>query len=165
MASWRIACINSNHSFHSIIDDKTPLPDRLDDPAADDELFKNDPWIEAPIKVDYGFNVKLGEGVFVNFNAVFIDSCPITVGARTLFGPNVNLFAGNHPLDPALRNGTEGPESGKPITIGEDCWIGGNVIVLPGVTIGRGVTVGAGSVVTKVCVNVLNEAFLIPTYS
>lgn len=107
--------------------------------------------------------MKLGEGVFVNFNAVFIDSCPITVGARTLFGPNVNLFAGNHPIDPAVRNGTEGPESGKPITIGEDCWIGGNVIVLPGVTIGRGVTVGAGSVVTKVRLNALNENFLIHT--
>ncbi|KAJ5094834.1 hypothetical protein N7456_010695 [Penicillium angulare] len=135
--------------WRDIIDDKTPLPEPLADPAADEELFKNDPWVEAPIKVDYGFNVRLGEGVFVNFNCVFIDSCPITVGARTMFGPNVNLFAGNHPLDPALRNGTEGPESGKPITIGEDCWIGGNVIVLPGVTIGKGSTVGAGSVVTK----------------
>jgi acetyltransferase-like isoleucine patch superfamily enzyme len=146
--TW-IECIQT--STHSIIDDKTPLPPQLDDPIADEEQFKNEPWIEAPIKVDYGFNVRLGEGVFVNFNCVFIDSCPITVGARTLFGPNVNLFAGTHPLDPALRNGTEGPEMGKPISIGEDCWIGGNVIVLPGVTIGKGVTIGAGSVVTKVC--------------
>jgi len=67
-----------------------------------------------------------------------------------MFGPNVSLFAGMHPLDPALRNGMKGPEMGKPITIGEDCWIGGNVIVLPGVVIGKGVTIGAGSVVTKV---------------
>ncbi|KAJ5590251.1 hypothetical protein N7450_004223, partial [Penicillium hetheringtonii] len=135
--------------WRDIIDDKTPLPSPLTDPIADEAQFKDEPWIEAPIKVDYGFNVKLGAGVFVNFNCVFIDSCPITVGARTLFGPNVNLFAGTHPLDPALRNGTEGPEMGKPISIGEDCWIGGNVIVLPGVTVGRGVTIGAGSVVTK----------------
>ncbi|EEB87789.1 hypothetical protein MPER_14718, partial [Moniliophthora perniciosa FA553] len=56
---------------------------------------------------------------------------------------------GTHPLDPAIRNGTAGPESGKEIHIGEDCWIGGNVTILPGVTIGRGATVGAGSVVTK----------------
>lgn len=119
----------------SITEDKTPLPPTLDDPAADEELFKEEPWVEAPVKADYGFNVKLGKGVFVNFNCVFIDTCPITVGARTLFGPNVNLFSGTHPLDPALRNGTEGPETGMPIVIGEDCWFGGNVIVLPGVTI------------------------------
>lgn len=68
-----------------------------------------------------------------------------------MFGPNVSLYSGKHPLDPALRNGLKGPETGEPITIGEDCWLGGNVIVLPGVTIGKGATVGAGSVVTKVC--------------
>ncbi|KAJ5207282.1 Maltose/galactoside acetyltransferase [Penicillium cf. griseofulvum] len=135
--------------WRDITEDKTPLPPKLDDPVADDALFEQEPWVEAPVKMDYGFNVKLGAGVFVNFNCVFIDTCPITVGARTLFGPNVNLFSGAHPLDPALRNGLEGPETGKPIVIGEDCWLGGNVIVLPGVTIGRGVTIGAGSVVTK----------------
>lgn len=71
------------------------------------------------------------------------------MGARTLIGPNCSFYSGTHPLDPFVRNGTRGPESGKPIIIGEDCWLGGNCIVLPGVTIGRGVTVGAGSVVTK----------------
>lgn len=73
----------------------------------------------------------------------------ITIGARTLIGPNCCFYAASHPLDPFLRNGIKGPELGKPITVGEDCWFGGNVIVLPGVTIGRGVSVGAGSVVTK----------------
>lgn len=137
---------------YSVTEDKTPLPPVQDDPVADEALFHREPWVEAPIRVDYGFNIKLGEGVFVNSNSVFIDTCPITIGARTLFGPGVNLFSGTHPLDPALRNGTEGPELGHPITIGEDCWIGGNVIVLPGVVIGKGATIGAGSVVTKVCV-------------
>ena len=66
-------------------------------------------------------------------------------------GPNVSLYSGTHPLDPALRNGTRGPEAGKEIHIGEDCWFGGDVVVLPGVTIEKGVTIGAGSVVTKVC--------------
>jgi len=66
-----------------------------------------------------------------------------------LIGPNCSFFSASHPLDPFLRNGIRGPELGKPITIGEDCWFGGNVIVLAGVTIGRGATVGAGSVVTK----------------
>lgn len=67
-----------------------------------------------------------------------------------MLGPNVSLFSGTHPLDPLVRNGTQGPELGKEITIGEDCWIGGNVSILPGVKLGRGVVVGAGSVVTKV---------------
>jgi len=66
-----------------------------------------------------------------------------------LIGPNVSFFAATHPTDPFVRNGLLGPELGKPITIGDDCWIGGGAIICPGVTIGRGVTVGAGSVVTK----------------
>lgn len=90
--------------------------------------------------------------MFVNFNAVFIDTCRITIGARTLLAPGVQLYSGRHPLDPEVRNGTKGPEDGAEIHIGEDCWLGGNVIVLPGVRIGEGSTVGAGSVVTKVCV-------------
>ncbi|OLN94019.1 putative acetyltransferase [Colletotrichum chlorophyti] len=92
---------------------------------------------------------RLGDNVYINSNSTWIDTCLITVGSRTLIGPNCSFYSGTHPLDPTLRNGTRGPESGKPITIGEDCWLGGNVIVLPGVTIGKGVTVGAGSVVTK----------------
>ncbi len=92
---------------------------------------------------------RLGDGVFVNYNSVWIDTCEIRVGARTLVGPNCSFYSGTHPLDPFVRNGTSGPEAGKPIAIGEDCWLGGNVTILPGVTIGRGVTVGAGSVVTK----------------
>lgn len=87
--------------------------------------------------------------MFVNQNSTWVDTCPITVGARTLIGPNCNFYSGTHPLDPHIRNGTRGPETGQPINIGEDCWLGGNVIVLPGVTIGKGSTVGAGSVVTK----------------
>jgi len=87
--------------------------------------------------------------VYVNSNSVWIDTCLITIGDRTLIGPNCSFYSGTHPLDPAVRNGTNGPEFGKPITIGEDCWLGGNCIILPGVTVGRGVTIGAGSVVTK----------------
>jgi acetyltransferase-like isoleucine patch superfamily enzyme len=91
----------------------------------------------------------LGKGVYINSGSTWIDTCTIEIGARTLVAPNCSFYSGSHPLNPFLRNGTNGPEDGKPIKIGEDCWIGGNVVVLPGVTIGRGVTVGAGSVVTK----------------
>lgn len=92
---------------------------------------------------------RFGSNVYINSNSTWIDTSPIYVGSRTLVGPNCSFYSGGHPLDPSIRNGTRGPEFGKPITIGEDCWLGGNVIVVPGVTIGKGATVGAGSVVTK----------------
>jgi acetyltransferase-like isoleucine patch superfamily enzyme len=79
----------------------------------------------------------------------FLDTCLITIGARTLIASNCSFYSATHPVDPFLRNGIKGPEFGKPINVGEDCWIGGNVTICPGVTLGRGVTVGAGSVVTK----------------
>ncbi|EXF79866.1 galactoside O-acetyltransferase [Colletotrichum fioriniae PJ7] len=129
--------------------DMIPLPPPRLRHHEDDALLEDYPWIDTPIKMDYGYNVKLGENVYVNSNSTWIDTCLITVGDRTLIGPNCSFYSGTHPLEPRLRNGTRGPESGKPITIGEDCWLGGNVIVLPGITIGKGVTVGAGSVVTK----------------
>lgn len=66
-----------------------------------------------------------------------------------MLGPNVQLYTPTHPIDPDVRNGFEGPEASGPITIGDDCWIGGGVIILAGVTIGDGSTVGAGSVVTR----------------
>lgn len=92
---------------------------------------------------------RFGKNVYVNSNSTWIDTCLITVGSRTLIGPNCSFYSGTHPTDPRVRNGTKGPENGAPITIGEDCWFGGNVTVLPGVTIGRGSTLGAGCVVTK----------------
>jgi acetyltransferase-like isoleucine patch superfamily enzyme len=115
--------------------------------------------------MDYGYNVKyvflgtglskeltvkrFGKNVYVNTNSTWIDTSPITIGDRTLIGPNCSFYSGNHPTDPRVRNGTNGPENGAPITIGADCWLGGSVTVVPGVTIGRGCTIGAGSVVTK----------------
>lgn len=101
--------------------------------------------------MDYGTQVKLGKGVFINVYSTWIDTCTISVGDRTMFGPNVSLYSGQHPLDPEVRNGIKGPETGKEIHIGEDCWIGGNATILAGVTVGRGAVVGAASVVTKVC--------------
>ncbi|KAH5418504.1 mannose-1-phosphate guanylyltransferase [Parastagonospora nodorum] len=135
--------------LRDVMDDDTPLPPPAATPEEDDELFKDDPWIGPPIAMDYGYNVKIGKGVFVNFNSVFLDTCLIAIGDRTMVGPNVSFYSAMHPLDPAIRDGLRGPELGKEIHVQEDCWIGGNVVILPGVTIGRGSTVGAGSVVTK----------------
>lgn len=140
-------------ALFSILMDKTPLPPRNPEHSQeeDDNLLSktDDPWIEAPIMMDYGWNVSLGSNVFIGFNCTFLDTCRITIGDRTLVGPNVSFYSATHPLDPKIRQGTRGPEFGKPITIGKDCWIGGQAIFVPGVTIGDGVTVGAGSVVTK----------------
>ncbi|MCJ1479896.1 hypothetical protein MMC06_000050 [Schaereria dolodes] len=115
----------------------------------DEELLASEPWIEPPIHADYGTNIRIGSNVYINSNCTIIDTCLVTIGSRTLFGPHVSLYSGTHPLDPELRDGTQGPELGKEIYIEDDCWIAGNVTILPGVTIGRGATVGAGSVVTR----------------
>lgn len=110
------------------------------------QVYSNSiPWPALPLLIAHRF----GTNVYINSNSTWIDTSPIYVGSRTLVGPNCSFYSGTHPLDPSVRNGTRGPEFGKPITIGEDCWLGGNVTVVPGVTIGKGATVGAGSVVTK----------------
>lgn len=139
--------------MHRIVQDTSPLPPPAATAEADEELLVDYPWVHAPIHIDYGTNVEIGKGVFINFNCTIVDTCKVTIGARTLFAPSVSLYSGTHPLDPVVRQGTAGPELGKEIHIGEDCWIGGNVTILPGVTLGRAVVVGAGSVVTKVSSN------------
>ncbi|KAK3302907.1 acetyltransferase-like protein [Chaetomium strumarium] len=153
-AAFNTACANGASRrqlvelWKSILGDETPLPPPPSDPKEEDTL-SDYPWVDGPIKLDYGINCKFGKQVYINSNCIFLDTCQITIGARTLIGPNCSFYAANHPTDPFVRNGISGPENGKPITVGEDCWFGGNAIVCPGVTIGRGVTVGAGSVVTK----------------
>jgi acetyltransferase-like isoleucine patch superfamily enzyme len=124
-----------------------PLP--APTPEEDEKLFVGEPWIEAPIRVDYGIHLSVGAGTYINFNFLVLDTCRVTIGARVLFGPNVSLYSASHPLDPAVRKGIEGPECGAEIHIEDDCWIGGNAVVLPGVTIGKGAIVGAGAIVTK----------------
>lgn len=103
-------------------------------------------WLQPPFYCDYGSNIHLGEKVYFNFNCVLLDVCEIRVGARTLFGPAVQIYAATHPLDSELRKTRE---LGKPVTIGSDVWVGGGAIICPGVTIGDKSVIGAGSVVTK----------------
>lgn len=141
-----------NNITLSLVQNKEPMPPVLADEQADEDQFmKTDPWVDYPFYCDYGYNVKLAPGVYINHDATFLDTCEISIGARTLVGPCCQFYSASHPLDPAIRNGTEGPETGKPIWVEEDCWLGGNVTLLPGVRIGKGAVVGAGSVVTKVC--------------
>jgi len=107
------------------------------------------PFIEPPFWCDYGYNVHMGSGSYINFNCTILDSCKVSIGRRVLIAPNVQLYAASHPLDGHVRQGTKGPEFGKPITIGDDVWVGGGAIILPGVTIGNNAVIGAGSVVTR----------------
>ncbi|EOI07021.1 chorismate mutase [Enterococcus moraviensis ATCC BAA-383] len=104
-------------------------------------------YIEPSISFDYGFNIHVGKNFYANFNSIFLDICPITIGDNCMFGPNTQLYAATHPLHPVKRN--SGLEYGKPITIGDNVWLGGGVIITPGVTLGDNVVVAAGSVVTK----------------
>ena len=104
-------------------------------------------WLQPPFYCDYGYNIIVGEKVFFNFNCVVLDVMPVTIGSRTLFGPNMQIYTATHPLN--YKERARGLESAKPITIGEDVWVGGSVVICPGVTIGDRSVIGAGSVVTR----------------
>lgn len=102
----------------------------------------------APASVEYGCHLRLGRGVFINMGVTVLSSAPVTIGARTLVGPNCQFLTVGHPVDAVgMRN--EGWEKAAPIEVGCDTWIGAGVIVLPGVRIGDRVTIGAGSLVTR----------------
>ena len=106
-----------------------------------------DLWIQPPFYCDYGYNIEAGEKVFFNFNCVVLDVMKVKIGSRTLFGPNVQIYTATHPMN--FQERATGLEYAKPIVIGEDVWVGGNVVICPGVTIGDRSVIGAGSVVTK----------------
>nr|WP_228266430.1 sugar O-acetyltransferase [Ornithinimicrobium ciconiae] len=103
--------------------------------------------VRPPLYVDYGTNVTIGKGTFINFGLTALDVAPITIGRHCQIATHVQLLTPWHPLEPTPRR--DGLESASPITIGDNVWIGGGAIVLPGVTIGDNSVVGAGSVVTK----------------
>jgi maltose O-acetyltransferase len=103
--------------------------------------------VRPPFHCDYGFNISLGAGVFLNFNCVILDVVAVTIGDQTQIGPGVQILTADHPRDPAQR--AAGLEFGRPISIGRNVWIGGGALLLPGVTIGDDAVIGAGSVVTR----------------
>lgn len=112
-------------------------------------------YLQGPVQFDYGIFTSFGAHSYANFNLTVLDSAPVKIGSFVYMGPNVSLLTAMHPMHPADRrffpfaHGITDQESAKPITIGDDCWLGGNVTVCGGVTIGSGCVIGAGSVVTR----------------
>ncbi len=115
-----------------------------------DSLFKKvgkSCTIESPLYCDYGYNTQIGDYFYANYNLCILDGNQVTIGNHVMMGPNVSLFTPKHPLDKEKRRNQI--EIDLSIKIGNDVWIGGNVVILAGVTIGNNVVIGAGSVVTK----------------
>ena len=104
-------------------------------------------YIEQPFFCDYGYNIEVGENFYINHNCVILDCAKITFGDNVFIGPNCSFYTPVHPLDAKTRNTLI--ERAEPITVGNNVWFGGNVTVLPGVTIGDNAVIGAGSVVVK----------------
>lgn len=100
-----------------------------------------------PFYCDYGSHIHVGKNFFANYNCTILDVAKVEIGDNVLFAPNVSLYTAGHPIHPLSRN--SGYEYGIPVKIGNNVWVGGNVVITPGVTIGDNVVIGAGSVVTK----------------
>lgn len=107
----------------------------------------NDISIEAPFHCDYGYNIEVGENFYANFNCVILDVGKVTIGNNVMFAPNVSIYTAGHPIHPDSRN--SGYEYGIAVSIGDNVWVGGNVVINPDVHIGNNVVIGSGSVVTK----------------
>ncbi|MCP3968041.1 MAG: sugar O-acetyltransferase [Lentisphaerae bacterium] len=145
LATERLAARQFCHKYNNISPElETQRADALREmfPNAGEELF-----IEPPFCCDYGGNIKFGKNVYINFYCTILDSAQVTIGDNVMIAPNVQIYTAYHPLNAVERN--KGPELASPITIGTNVWLGGGVIILPGVAIGDNTTIGAGSVVTK----------------
>ena len=103
--------------------------------------------IRPPLRVDYGHNITIGDGSWVNFGLTALDVAPIVIGQDVLIGPNCSLYTAIHPTEPGPRRAKW--ESAAPIALGDNVWLGGSVVVCPGVTIGENSIIGAGAVVTR----------------
>lgn len=106
--------------------------------------------VNAPFSCDYGYNITIGNDVLIERNCTIMDCVSVKIGDRCVIGPNVTILTTSVSVDPKKRCGSKGPSFGKPITIEQDCFIGANVVILPGITIRRGSTIGAGSVIRRV---------------
>lgn len=107
----------------------------------------DDAWINPPFYCDYGKNIEVGRNFFANYNCTILDVAKVVIGDNCQIAPNVSIYTAGHPVHPAARNTMY--EYGISIRIGDNVWIGGNVVICPGVSIGDNVVIGAGSVVTR----------------
>jgi len=132
---------------HRINYEYAEWPDRL---KLFDELlgsYGKNMLIEPPVYIDYGSNLYVGDDFFMNFNCCILDDAPVKIGNNVMLAPFVQIYTATHPLDHNERK--SGYEYAKPVTIGNDVWIGGGAIICPGVTIGDRAVIAAGEVVTK----------------
>ena len=143
-------CTDYNSTYETDAKKRAKILKKLLPNAADSA------YIQGPVYFDYGVNIRTGKNFYANFNFTVLDCCPVEIGDDVFIGCGVSLLTPVHPLRPEQRNtrfkidGTPFDlESAKPIKIGNDCWLAGNVTVIGGVTIGDGCVIGAGSVVTR----------------
>ena len=141
----RIKCKTLCHKFNNLSPDK--LEERQETIKQIIGKVSNKYWIEQPFYCDYGYNIELGENFYSNHNLVILDCAKVKFGDNVFIGPNCGIYTAEHPIYTETRN--KGFEYAKPITIGNNVWIGGGVNILSGITIGNNVVIAAGAVVTK----------------
>ena len=154
LAAMRLKAHKLSARYNSVFEDEEDIRNKILS-----ELIPNigkGTYIQGPIQFDYGAFTTFGENCYANFNFTVLDICPVTIGDNVFFGPNCMLATPVHPFRYQERNikykedGTAyDDEYAKPITIGSNCWLASNVVVIGGVTIGEGCVIGAGSVVTR----------------